>query len=80
MAADRCPMCGNLGWVTDCNDLNKPGPRMVEFLPCFYPTCEVSGQPIQSLNFTGVRFQHVSKHPREGWVMAVSNPITEERP
>jgi hypothetical protein len=75
MQSKRCPMCGGLGWVTDCNDLTKPGPRMVEFIQCFHPECDISGQPIASLNFKGVQFQHVSRHPAEGWVMSVSDPV-----
>ena len=70
----RCPMCGNLGWVLDCNDLTRPGPRMAEFIECFYPECTVSGRPIQSVCFKGVEFQSVAKHPSKGFVMSVSNP------
>jgi hypothetical protein len=72
--SDRCEMCGRLGWVLDCNDLGKPGPRMVEFIPCFHPECSVSGQPLGVLSFKGVQFGHVSHHPRDWWVMSLSDP------
>lgn len=69
----RCPMCGRLGWVLDCNDINRPGPRMVEFMPCFYPTCEYSGQPIQSLAFKcALPFNRASHHPKGQGIMSVT--------
>jgi len=76
--AKRCSMCFGLGWVTDCNDLNKPGPRMVEFIPCFHPECDCSGQEIQSLCFKGIEFQHVSIHPSKHYVMSVSDPVARD--
>lgn len=71
---ERCPMCGGLGWILDCNDLGKPGPRMVEFIPCIFPECpeSVNGQPIQSVCFKGIEFQSVARHPTQGYVMSVS--------
>jgi hypothetical protein len=74
----RCSMCGRLGWVLDCNDLNKPGPRMAEFIPCFHPECTMSGQPLGVLSFKGVQFGHASMHPRDGWVMSLSDPEFED--
>lgn len=68
----RCAMCGDLGWILDCNDLDKPGPRQAEMLPCLTPDCEASGQPIQTLSFAGPRFDHASAHPRTGVLMSVS--------
>jgi hypothetical protein len=70
-----CSMCGGLGWVLDCNDLGKPGPRMVEMLTCLLPDCANSGQPIQSVNFPSSRFRSVARHPSEGFVMSVSGPV-----
>ena len=74
----RCPLCGNLGWVLDCNDLTRPGPRMAEFIECFHPECTVSGRPIQSVCFKGVEFQSVAWHPSKNFVMSVSNPSVNE--
>lgn len=69
----KCTLCGGLGWVLDCNDLGKPGPRMVEMQPCMLPDCEVSGQPVRSVNFPlGPSFDHVSRHPLTGLVMSLS--------
>jgi hypothetical protein len=68
----RCPMCGGLGWTLDCNDLSQPGPRMIEFMPCFFPDCETSGQPIWNLCFKDAPFNHVSISPLDGLVMSVS--------
>lgn len=65
-------MCGGLGWTLDCNDLNKPGPRMAEFLPCLLPDCKASGQPIQSVCFKGPKFFKIHQHPSEHYVMSVS--------
>lgn len=70
--APRCPMCGGLGWTLDCNDLGKPGPRMAEFLPCFYPDCTTSGQAIRSVCFKDAPFTRVSTSPIDGRVMSVS--------
>ena len=66
------PHCFDIGWVLDCNDLNKTGPRMVEFIPCIYPPCEASGRPIQSVCFKGIEFKSVARHPVTGVVMSVS--------
>lgn len=74
MPGSECPMCSGLGWVLDCNDLNKPGPRMAEMLPCFYPECTTSGQPIRAVSFKDTPFTRVSKHPHSGLVMSVSSP------
>lgn len=65
-----CPMCGDLGWVLDCNDLGKPGARHVEFIKCFYPECEID-ERIGRLSFKGIRLTEVSRHPAEGYVMSV---------
>lgn len=73
-----CKMCGGLGWTLDSN--NKVGPSAVEFIPCFHPECETSGQTISNLVFKGVQWRHVSLHPREGWVMSVSDPTFEDKP
>lgn len=73
LSVDRCTMCGDLGWILDCNDLGKPGSRMVELLPCLLPDCEASGQPIQNLNFgRGAGFNHVSWQPGKRKIMSVS--------
>jgi hypothetical protein len=37
--ADRCALCGTLGWVLDSSDMDKPGPRMVEMIECPIPDC-----------------------------------------
>lgn len=79
---ERCPMCFNLGWVMDCNDLGKPGPRLVEFMPCFYPECKPhpegpSGQPIGGVTFKFNKFNHVTRHPTEGHVLRVSGDLQE---
>lgn len=71
----RCTLCGGLGWVLDCNDLDKPGPRMVEMLPCLLPDCAASGQPVRSVNFPSSQFRSVARHPLSGFVMSVSDPV-----
>lgn len=77
MSGERCPMCGGLGWILDCNDLGKPGPRQAELLPCLLPDCAASGQPLQSITFSQgpARFTTVTMHPSEGWFMAVRDPM-----
>jgi hypothetical protein len=72
--AERCKLCGGLGWILDCNDIGRPGPRMVEFIACPIPDfdCPTSGQEIQGVCFKGPVFTHVSRHPASGIVMRVS--------
>jgi hypothetical protein len=82
VSGTRCPMCGDLGWILDCNDLGKTGGRMVELIPCILPDCTTPPQPIESLCFKGVQFEAVVTHPSEGWVMAVKRgtPVEVEPP
>jgi hypothetical protein len=75
----RCPMCGDLGWTLDCNDLSKPGGRMVELIPCFHPECRTPPQPIESLCFKGVQFTAAVRHPSEGWIMAIKRGVSPTR-
>lgn len=69
--APRCEMCGGLGWVLDCSDLERPGPRMVEIIECLLPDCQP--QPVQRvvLKVDGLRFTEVSRHPKTGVVMSI---------
>lgn len=68
-----CPMCGGLGWVLDCNDLTKPGPRHVEFIRCFYPECGIDEQ-VERLVFKGIEFQEVVRHAKNRFVMSLGRP------
>lgn len=79
---DACPMCFDVGWVLDVNDLGKAGGRCVEFIKCFYPTCEAwpagpSGRPLNSIVFKGVKFRSVTQHPSESWVMRLGAPVKD---
>ena len=69
----KCPLCFRNGWVLDCNDLTKAGPRMFEFIPCFYPTCPDSGRLVFSVAFKGgAKFRNVARHPSEQYVTSLS--------
>jgi len=70
-AMTDCPLCHGVGWVLDCNDLDKPGPRMLELIACPISDCEASGQPLQSVQMKGPEFDRAAQHPRTGRIMAV---------
>lgn len=72
----RCPMCGGTGWVIDCNVVGR-NPIQIELIECFHPMCDITDETrpeIASLVFKGPHFDHVSRHPTEGWIMSVSTP------
>ena len=69
--SDRCPLCGHIGWILDCNDLTKQGARCLEFIPCIYPPCPYSGRPLELVSFKGVEFRNVAVAP-DGSVASVS--------
>ena len=66
-----CTLCHGVGWILDCNDLGKPGPRMLELIACPIPDCSVSGQEVQSVQMKGIEFDRAAQHPRTGRIMAV---------
>ncbi|HEY0390993.1 MAG TPA: hypothetical protein VGC63_04725 [Solirubrobacterales bacterium] len=66
-----CTLCHDVGWVFDMRT-DKPDPQVLEMIACPVPGCEASERPIQNINFKGIRFTHVSLHPRERWVMSLS--------
>ena len=75
----RCSMCGGLGWTLDARLANSneevwTNAPQVEFIPCIFPGCEVSGRPIQSVCFKDVEFTEISRRP-DGVVMKVGRPL-----
>lgn len=76
----RCTRCRGVGWVLECNDIGKPGPRQLELLPCIEPICTVSGQDLMGLTVNEAHFQHITRHPAENYVMRVyGTPEVTER-
>jgi len=67
---ERCPLCGNLGWLLDGN-INRE-PVTAELLPCVYPTCQFSMRPLASLVLHYGEFTSVARHPTDNFVMSVS--------
>jgi hypothetical protein len=40
---ERCPMCGDIGWVLDAKP--RVEPLGLELLPCLLPDCQWSAEP-----------------------------------
>lgn len=70
-----CTLCHGAGYVLD----GKRDIPTLELIECPIPDCAASGRRIEVLSFKGtqglLRFGHVSRHPREHWVMSVSAPL-----
>lgn len=75
-----CPMCGDGGWTLDSRPHQEP--QCLELIPCIYPTCEESGKPVAVLSMKGPRFNSVSRHPVDDYVMSLAacEPTTGETP
>lgn len=65
-----CPMCWNLGWAIDCNNIGDTRLHL-ELIGCPYPACTAQQVEIERLVFKGPVFDEVSKHPKTGVIMSV---------
>jgi len=68
----KCSLCYDTGWLLEAKQ-KSDGAVTVELLPCLIPDCAKSGQRIELLSLNMLQMQDVARHPKDGYVMSLSN-------